>query len=186
MRQRQRHLQLQLQRQKGGDYPIDQLPGAIKERIDSIPPEGRVIHLDNSDPYFNPPLAYNLDDKITVQGIELYDVNEALRSTLHIFDPADPLVIKDSTTFAAKLAERRDPTDIGIADAMQYLLDLENELRKLAGAALITDKNLANQNHYPLYVWFIAQPDLTAPADGRRPLPLGKEAMDELLKTRII
>jgi len=182
---RQRRQQL---KQRGGDYPIDQLPGAIKERIDSTPPDGRVIHLDNSDPYFNPPLLYNPDDKITVQGIEerLYDVNEALRSTLHIFDPADPFVIKDSMTFAAKLAERRDPTDTGIADAMQYLLDLENELRTLAGATLITDKNLANQNHYPLYVWFIAQPDLTAPADGRRPLPLGQDAMNEVLKTRII
>jgi len=175
-------------KQRGGDYPIDQLPGAIKERIDSAPPNGRVIQLDKSDPYFNPSLAYNPDDKITVQGIEerLYDINQALRTTLHIFDPADPAVIKDSTTFAAKLAERRDPNDTGIADAMQYLLDLENQLRTLAGALPITDKNLANQNHYPLYLWFLAEPDLTAPADGRRPLALGQEAIDEALKTRVI
>ena len=175
-------------KQRGGNYPIDQLPGAIKERIDSAPPDGRVIQLDKSDPYFNPSLAYNPDDKITVQGIEerLYDINQALRATLHIFDPADPSVIKDSSTFAAKLAERRDPNDTGIADAMQYLLDLENQLRTLAGALLITDKNLANQNHYPLYLWFLAEPDLTAPADGRRPLALGQEAIDEALKSRVI
>ena len=178
----------QQQKQKGGDYSVDLLPGAIKERIDSSPPEGRTIQLDKTDPYFNPPLPYNPDDKITVQGIpeRLYDINETLRSTLHIFDPADPLLIKDSATFAAKLAERRDPNDTSIADAMQYLLDLENELRTLAGATVITDKNLANQNHYPLYLWFIAAPDLAPPADGRRPLPLGKEAIDEALRLRVI
>jgi hypothetical protein len=175
-------------KQRGGDYPIDQLPGAIKERIDSNPANGRVIQLDKSDAYFNPSLAYNPEDKLTVQGIEerLYDINQALRAALHIFDPADPLVIKDSATFAAKLAERRDPNDTAITDAMQYLLDLENQLRTLAGASLITDKNLANQNHYPLYAWFIAEPDLVAPVDGRRPLALGQEAIDELLKSRII
>lgn len=178
----------QLQQQRGGTYPADQLPGAIKERIDSSPPDGRVIQLDKSDPYFNPSLIYNPDDKITVQGISerMYDIHQALRSTLHIFDPADPLIIKDSTAFAAKLAERRDPNDTSIADAMQYLLDLENELRTLANATLITDKNLANQNHYPLYLWFIAEPDLTAPADGLRPLPLSQDTINEAIRTRVI
>jgi hypothetical protein len=186
-RPRTRRLKRQL-KQKGGDYPVDQLPGAIKERIDSSPPNGRVIQLDKSDPYFNPPLPYNPEDKIKVQDMDerLYDINDALRATLHIFNPADPLLIKDSTTFAAKLAERRDPNDTTIADAMQYLLDLENELRTLAGATVITDKNLANQSHYPLYLWFIAAPDLAPPADGRRPLPLGKDAIDEVLRTRVI
>jgi hypothetical protein len=144
--------------------------------------------LDKSDVFFNPLITYNPDEKITVQGIEerLFDINEALRTTLHIFDPADPMIIKDSKTFSAKLAERRDPNDTAIADAMQYLLDLENQLRTLAGALLITDKNLANQNHYPLYLWFIAAPDLTAPPDGRRPLALGQEAIDEAIRTRVI
>jgi hypothetical protein len=175
-------------KQRGGNYSIQDLPGAIKERIDSLPPDGRVIQLDNSDPYFNPPLSYNPNDKITIQGISerIYDINAALRSTLHIFDLSDPLIIKDSATFAAKISERRDPNDTSIGDIMQYSLDLENELRTLANAPLITDKNLANQNHYPLYIWFIAGPELTVPADGRRPLPLSQEAMDELIKMRII
>ena len=185
---RVRRQQRQQRQQRGGAQSIQDLPAAIKERIDSMPPEGRVIQLDKSDPYFNPSLAYNPDDKLTVQGIEerLYDINQALRTTLHIFDPADPAVIKDSSNFAAKLAERKDPNDSSIADAMQYLLDLENELRTLATAPLITDKNLANQNHYPLYLWFIAEPELTAPADGRRPLALGQDAINEAIRTRVI
>jgi len=116
----------------------------------------------------------------------LYDINKALRSRLHIFDPADPALINDSTAFATKLAERRDPTDSSLADALQYLLDLENELRTLAKAALITDKNLANQSHYPLYLWFIAAPELDTPSDGRRPLPLSQAAINEILNNRII
>ena len=180
-RRNQRH------NQRGGDS-IDEMPATIKDRIDSNPPNGRVIQLDKSDPYFNPSLAYNPDDKLTVQGIDdrLYDINQALRTVLHIFDPADPLVIKDSTTFAAKLAERRDPTDTSIMDAMPYLLDLENELRTRARAPLITDKNLANQNHYPVYIWFIAEPDLAAPSDGRRPLALGPAAIEQEMKSSII
>ena len=198
-RQQQRQLQRQLQRQQqrgggsqtggqtGGYIPADQVASKIKERIDGSPPNGRPIILDATDLYFNPTIEFDPADFFILQGQKerFYDINGALRSLLHIFDPADPARVKDSAAFASMLTSKQNPSDTSLQDSMQYLLDLEGALRAAAGAEPITDKNLANQNHYPLYIWFLAAPTLEAQADGRRPLPLTVDEINELVRTAI-
>ena len=173
--------------QTGGYIPVEQLPAIIKERIDGAPPNGRPIALDTTDPYFNPLIEFEPLNSFILQGQKerLYDINMALRECLHIFDSRDPARVKDSTSFSTMLSANRTPNDTSILDSMQFLLDLENELRKQAGAELITDNNLANQNHYPLYLWFLAAPTLEAPPDGRRPLPLTQDEINELVRKAI-
>ena len=173
--------------QTGGYIPADQIASTIKTRIDGAPPNGRPIALDATDPYFNPPIEFDPADSFILQGLKerFYDINVALRSLLHIFDPADPARIKDSTAFASMISAKQNPSDTSIQDSMQYLLDLEGALRSAVGAEPITDKNLANQNHYPLYLWFLAAPTLEAPTDGRRPLPLTEDEINELVRTAI-
>lgn len=191
LRRRQRRQQRQLQRgggsQVGGYIPADQVAFKIKERIDGSPPNGRPIILDATDLYFNPSIEFDPADFFILQGQKerFYDINGALRSLLHIFDPADPARIKDSAAFALMLTSKQNPSDTSLQDSMQYLLDLEGALRAAAGAEPITDKNLANQNHYPLYIWFLAAPTLEAQADGRRPLPLTEDEINELVRTAI-
>jgi hypothetical protein len=192
-RQKQRHLKRlrqvggQTGGQTGGYIPADQVASTIKERIDGAPPNGRPIALDGTDPYFNPPIEFDPTESFILQGLKerFYDINVALRTLLHIFDPADPARVKDSAAFAAMISAKQNPADTSIQDSMQYLLDLEGALRTAAGAEPITDKNLANQNHYPLYLWFLAAPTLEAPADGRRPLPLTQEEINELVSKAI-
>ena len=195
----QRRLQQQQQRggggqtggqtggQVGGYIPADQVASTIKTRIDGSPPNGRPIILDATDLYFNPTIEFDPADSFILQGQKerFYDINVALRSLLHIFDPADPARIKDSAAFALMLTSKQNPSDTSLQDSMQYLLDLEGALRTVAGAEPITDKNLANQNHYPLYIWFLAAPTLEAQADGRRPLPLTEDEINELVRTAI-
>jgi len=177
-----------LQQQHGGAYSINDWPVKIKELIDANPPQGRTIQLDKNDLYFSTAIEFDPSDKLPVKGIDerLFDIKEAIQSSLHLFIPADPLLLKDSNEFAAKMASSYDPNDTTIPDSMQYLLELEDTLRVIAGATPITDKNLANQNHYPLYFWFLAAQDVPVPQDGRRPLPLGAITMNDLITNRVI
>ena len=185
-RRQRRHLKARTM--KGGAYSINDWPIKVKEMIDANPPQGRVIQLDKSDPYFSSAIEFDPSDKLPVKGIDerLFDIKEAIQTSLHLFDAADPLSLKDSNAFAAKMASSYDANDTTIPDSMQYFLELEDTLRMIAGAAPITDKNLANQNHYPLYLWFLAAQETAAPQDGRRPLPLATTTMNDLLANRVI
>ncbi len=186
-RRQRRERHLKKRGQVGGYIPSDQIASTIKTRIDGAPPNGRPIALDATDPYFNPPIEFDPADSFILQGLKerFYDINVALRTLLHIFDPADPARIKDSAAFASMISAKQNPSETSIQDSMQYLLDLEGALREAAGAEPITDKNLANQNHYPLYLWFLAAPTLEVPTDGRRPLPLTEDEISELVRTAI-
>jgi hypothetical protein len=177
-----------MQSQRGGAYSINDWPIKVKELIDANPPQGRVIVLDKSDPFFSSSIEFDPTDKLPVKGIDerLFDIKEAIQTSLHLFDAADPLILKDSTEFAKKIASTMDPNDTTIPESMEYFLELEDTLRLIAGAAPITDKNLANQNHYPLYLWFLAAQETAVPQDGRRPLPLATITMNDLIANRVI
>jgi hypothetical protein len=170
--------------QRGGAYTIDQWCFMVKEFIEKNPTTGQKIMFDQ---YFSQPIEYDPDEKLVLHGEpqRLYDLQAPLRARLHIFNPEDPSIIKDSEAFSTMIAANKDPNDTSIVDSLPFLLDLENTLRTMAGVGPITDKNLANQNHYPLYLWFLAAPTLKAPENGQLPVSLTADEIKALVDRAI-
>ena len=169
--------------QKGGAYTIEQWCLRVKEFLEKNPTTGQKIVFDQ---YFSEPIEYDPTDKLMLHGesTRVYDLQAPLRAQLHIFNPEDPVIIKDSETFSTMIAANKDP-NMSIAETMPFLLDLENTLRTMAGVTPITDKNLANQNHYPLYLWFLAAPTLQAPENGQMPVSLTADEIKALVDRAI-